>query len=257
MPGTLLIVISQSGASAEVEALLEQLPAPRPVVLGVVNELDSPLARGADVVIELHAGPELAVGTRSYVNTLAACALLASAAVGGDAAAELRTAVGALAHYLGRWRERVEEVTAALLPAPRLVVLGRGPSLAAARTGALIVKEAAKVHAEGLSSSEFRHGPLELVDEHLSAVMLPGPPATSTLNARLAADIAGYGGRVGWLGASGAPEGTSAVAAPNCGGAAAPVGEIVPLQLLCVALAEAAGIEPGVFRYLQKVTRVL
>ena len=252
---TLLWLISQSGDSAEIAALLDQLPRGGPTVLGVVNDTDSALGRGADVIVEMHAGPELAVGTRSFVNTLAVCALVTDRLVGGSSEPELRAAVAPLDAYVGSWREHADAIGAAVGGAQSLFVLGRGSSLAAARTGALVIKEAAKAPAEAMSSSEFRHGPLELVDGGFAAVVLEGDPRTVELNARLAGDIAGHGGRVGWLGRSDGPGEKLALAPAE--GAALAIAETVPLQLLSVVLAERAGIEPGVFRYLQKVTRTL
>jgi glucosamine--fructose-6-phosphate aminotransferase (isomerizing) len=252
---SLLWVASQSGESAEVQALLERCANPRPTVLGIVNDVDSALARAADVVIELHAGEERAVSTRTYVTTLAASALAVRLALGEPDDTDLFDAIGPVQHYLDGWRAHADAIGDAISTPDTLVILGRGASLATANTGALIIKEAAKYHAEALSTSQFRHGPLEMVAEGVTAVMLEGDRHTAPLGQRLADDIRRYGGRVVWLGQT--VFDPDAFPLPACRGAARQIAEILPLQLLSVVLAERTGIEPGVFRYLEKVTRVL
>ncbi|SMD20503.1 SIS domain-containing protein [Kibdelosporangium aridum] len=252
---SLLWVASQSGESAEVQALLEQCVNPRPTVLGIVNNTDSALAQAADVVIELHAGEERAVSTRTYVNTLAASALAVRLALGEPESTDLFAAVGAVQRYLDDWRAHADAIGDAISTPDALVILARGASLAAAGTGALIIKEAAKYHAEALSTSQFRHGPLEMVAVGVTVVLLEGDRHTAPLGQRLADDIRRYGGRVVWLGQT-VPD-PDALSLAACRGAARHIAEILPLQLLSVVLAERAGIEPGVFRHLEKVTRVL
>ena len=75
-PGSLLVVVSQSGRSAEVVRLLEQVQ-PGTTVIGVTNTADSPLARHAQVLLHLHAGDEFSVSCKTYLNTLAALVFLA------------------------------------------------------------------------------------------------------------------------------------------------------------------------------------
>ncbi|MCE7002157.1 SIS domain-containing protein [Kibdelosporangium philippinense] len=255
---SLVWVASQSGESAEVHALLEQLEQcvnPRPTVLGIVNNTDSVLAQSADVLIQLHAGEERAVSTRTYVNTLVASALAVRVALGEPESTDLFTAVGAVQRYLDDWRAHADAIGDAISTPDTLVILARGASRAAAGTGALIIKEAAKYPAEALSTSQFRHGPLEMVTEGVTAVLFEGDRPTAPLSQRLADDIRRYGGRVVWLGQT-VPD-PDALPLAACRGVARHVAEILPLQLLSVVLAERAGIEPGVFRHLEKVTRVL
>jgi glucosamine--fructose-6-phosphate aminotransferase (isomerizing) len=252
---SLLWVASQSGESAEVQALLERCANPRPTVLGIVNNTGSALAQAADVVIELHAGEETAVSTRTYVNTLAASALAVRLALGEPEGTDLFDTTGAMQHYLDDWRAHADAISDAISTPDTLVILARGASLAAANTGALIIKEAAKYHAEALSTSQFRHGPLEMVAEGVTAVLLEGDRHTAPLGQRLADDIRRYGGRVVWLGQRVLDPDAIQLAAYR--GAARHIAEILPLQLLSVVLAERTGIEPGVFRHLEKVTKVL
>lgn len=251
---TLLWVTSQSGASAEVGALLDGLGSARPRVLGMTDDVDSPLGRAADVVVELHSGDERTVSTRSYVNSLAAAALAVSCALGRAADPSLRDAPARLAGYLADW-DAHRDALAAAVPEETIFLLGRGASLAAALTGALITKEAARTAVEGMSAPQFRHGPLELAGPGVAALVLAGDPADAPRNRRLVDDLAAVGANAVWLDTAVDP---GAPALPRLEGPdSRPLAEILPMQLLSVVLAERRGAEPGAFRQIGKVTTTL
>lgn len=253
-PGTLLWITSQSGRSAEITALLDRVADHRPTVLGFTNDTASPLAKSADAVVELHSGPEHAVSTRSYVNSLAAHVRATAVALGRELPAEVSEAPSRLAEYLSRWDEHIAAWGAAVTE-QILFVVARGASQAAARTGALVIKEAAKTQIEAMSAPQFRHGPLEMADSRSCVIVLPGAPADAVRNGQLAADLAAVGANAVTLvppRAGGGPE------LPDVGsGEARPMGEILPFQLLSVVLAERLRFEPGAFRHTEKVTTTL
>ncbi len=76
---------------------------------------------------------------------------------------ELEAAPAAVDEYLKDWRAHAGEFVELLQGTEHLFLVGRGPSLAAAQTGALIIKESDHYHAEGMSSAAFRHGPFEML----------------------------------------------------------------------------------------------
>jgi glucosamine--fructose-6-phosphate aminotransferase (isomerizing) len=251
---TLLWITSQSGRSAEITALLDRLPGRRPVVLGFTNDTASPLAGSADEVIVLHSGDEHTVGTRSYVNSLAAHLRAVAAALGRETAAEVYEMPARLADYLSGWPEHYAAWDATVAEQV-LFAVGRGASLAAARTGALIVKEAAKTPMEAASASQFRHGPLEMADSRTCVIVLPGAADDAPLNGRLATDLSSFGANAVMLAATGHPGGPQLPAARS--DETRPLGEILPFQVLSVVLAERRGLEPGAFRQIGKVTTTL
>lgn len=256
---TLLLLASQSGRSAEVTALLDALGERRPAcIIGITNDPESPLARAADRVVPLSAGAEHAVSTRSYINTLAVAQIVAAALLGLDAAVtRLRRSAEALERYLGAaCASHAAAIGEVMAGAERVVIVGRGAALATAWQGALVLKEAAKVAAEGLSAAQFRHGPLELADGRLTAVVLAGAEDTAALNRRLATDLAGYGARVAWLGPR-PPVGIAVLPAPEGAEIVREVVDIVPLEIASIALAEAGGFVPGEFRHSGKITKSL
>lgn len=254
-PNRLLWAISQSGQSAEIEAILDSLPGRHPV-LGTTNDLSSPLGRCADVVIEMLAGPESGVGTASYVNSLAVNEMAATRILGQRGIEpELTVAAERLEQYLADLDAHVSVWQELEIGRKATFLLGRGPSLASARNGALVIKEAAKVPAEAMSSAQFRHGPLELAGEGLDAIVVAGDTKTVELNRNLAGEIEDLGGTVTWIGPEPGPG--NFVDVPGCLGVARQIGEIVPLQLLSVAIGESRGIEPGAFQNIDGVTRTL
>ena len=251
-PDSLLWVTSQSGRSAEIAALLEQ-PRRLRAILGVTNDTTSPLAAAADAVIELRSGAEHTVGTRSYVNSLAAHLLATAVAAQRPAPRELYEMPSRLGDYLSRWDAQLSAWDTAVTENV-LFAVGRGASLAAAQTGALIVKEAAKVPMEAMSAPQFRHGPLELADGRTCIIVLAGAAADAPANDRLMSDLLAVGANVVRLPATAAggpllPAGYSDQVRP--------IAEIVPFQLLSVLLADRQGLEPGAFRHIGKVTTAL
>ena len=262
---TLVWAASQSGRSAEVVTLVEALrkDAPQADLLAVTNDPGSPLGEGGRWVVEIAAGAERAVGTRTYVNTLAASTIMARVLCDGVPGATIEHAtheVLATADDLALWLTRYDEELGALAdaiahaPLP-LTIVARGASLASALEGSLVIKEAAKHPIEAMSGGQFRHGPIELADERASFILLASGDAEGR-SSQLATDLARAGAHVFWIGAD-CPTEATPISAPQARSPISErVSEIVPLQLLSVALARALSFEPGSFRTATKVTVV-
>ncbi|HEY4300225.1 MAG TPA: SIS domain-containing protein [Candidatus Didemnitutus sp.] len=254
-PGTLVVAASQSGASAEIVKLIET-NAGRARLLGVTNTPGSPLDVAADISVHTAAGPEATVSCKSYVATLAAleyvgCGLGAA----GDwprRAGEITAVAQAMAGYLARWREQVGELATVLDRSRATFYLGRGRSLSSALTAGLITKEATGCAAEGMTSPAFRHGPFELLGPGVQAVVFAGGNCVRTLNRRMCDEIGAAGARAFWCGAD--AEG-GAFRLPSAPEALLPMVEILPVQMMTLALAAMGGREAGRFARATKVTR--
>ncbi len=249
----LLVAVSQSGRSAEIVRLLD-LEGRRSPVLAITNSPDSPLAARSDAVILTRAGNEHSVSCKTYIAGLAAERWLAGILCGRDEAPtrrELGSAESLLAAYLGGWKGHVEGFAELLKDVPHLFLLGRGASLAAVGTGALIVKESAHFQAEGLSSAAFRHGPFEMLNADVLALVFAGDLKTRELNRGLWRDIREAGGRAEWIGPD---AGFAPCVIPEVPGPISPTLEILPVQMMTLALALLAGREPGRFSLAAKVT---
>ncbi len=252
---TLLVVTSQSGASGEVVSLLAAGPRPATLV-AVTNDGASPLAAAADLVVGLHSGDEATVSTKSYLNTLAAHDLLAST-LAGTAPDDLLAVAKAVEQTgdLGALAPLAASHVAA--GNPRLACIGFGDHAATALYAGLIVKEGAKVAAEGFVGGEFRHGPLELAGPGLTAVLYgtDDPDANPSLR-RLGADLIQAGSAVIAVAGLDLP-GAALRLRPPPGTLAQLAHGAVVAQHLTVALARARGITPGAFAYGSKITTAL
>jgi len=244
--GTLIIAVSQSGSSAETLRLLE-INHGRAVILGVTNTPGSPLATHSEACVLTAAGPEHSVSCKTYVCAQAALRWLGDVLSGIDPWATLQDLAkgpGLIKGFLSTLEDRVAALAEELQDTRSLFLVGRGPGLASAGTGALIIKEAAHFHAEGMSSAAFRHGPLEMIHPRMHVLVFAGDPAVRAMNQRLLDEIVGHGGRGSLFSTEPAPE------------VLRPILEILHVQAVTLALAALAGKEAGAFRWATKITSV-
>jgi glutamine---fructose-6-phosphate transaminase (isomerizing) len=254
---SLLWLNSQSGRSAELVNLLERIESQPPAcLLTFVNDISSTMGERADICVPIHAGEEATVSTKTYTNMLAVNLLAAIQLSGGDvnlAIQEMYAAADAMESYLARWEAHVQELDNALGEFDTLFLLGRGTSMSAVWNGSLTNKEAAKSAFEGMHAADFRHGPLEIVSEGVAALVFAGSSQTSALNRELGREIISYGGKAIWLGSIPDPE-IPTILFPQTSELARPLVEILPMQMLTLAMANRKNIEAGKFRHVSKIT---
>jgi glucosamine--fructose-6-phosphate aminotransferase (isomerizing) len=250
---TLLIVVSQSGRSAEIIRLLGK-DGERPTIIGITNDASSPLALESDVVALIQAGPEASVSCKTTTASLAALAWIGDIISGkdpGSAQDRLKLAAPAVEQYLARWRDHVETLRVELQGTRHVFVTGRGPSLAAVGLGGMLMKEAAHIHSEGMSSAALRHGPFEMMSEDCFVLVFAGDAAVEPLNRALVADVCKTGAKAALAG----PDAKSDVfRLPVVSREIRPIVEMLPLHMISLALAEIAGREAGKFDQIEKVT---
>jgi glutamine---fructose-6-phosphate transaminase (isomerizing) len=260
--GALLLATSQSGRSGEVVALMDLLRRGRkPTVIGITNDLGSPLAGASDVVVPLRCGEEATVSSKSYLNTLAAFYRI-GAAVGEGSDAEFLDAIPAIAIRLRAALEapRPDVVRAAeyvhASGRPRLALIATGPDVVTAMTGALILKEASKLSAEGYAGGAFRHGPLELAGPGLLALLIGESVSGDQTLARLAMDLAATNSLVATVSSDSSGD-TRFLDATGSSEFERLALSMVALQHLSIAVSRMAGLVPGEFRFGQKITATL
>jgi glucosamine--fructose-6-phosphate aminotransferase (isomerizing) len=250
-PDTLLIVVSQSGRSAEIVRVLDMSNGA--TVLAITNTAGSPLAQRAACALVTQAGEESNVSCKTFVTALAALALCGAALTQNDWAfmhAHLAQSVPFVDFYVSQV-DAISNLMAERVTSISLALCGRGASLAAAMCGSLIIKEAAKFHSEGMGSAAFRHGPLELATTGLCVFVYEGTPDVAPLNARLVRDVNAAGGHGFLIG----PNADDAVfRLPDMPAVALPIIEMLPAQMLSVGIAHRKGLEPGLFIVNTKVT---
>ena len=205
-------------------------------------------------MILTHAGPEYSVSAKTYVTALMVLERLATILCGGEDSmtdmAHLPEVVGA---YLDGWRNHVAEIAETLGDIRHLFLVGRGRSLAAVKTGALILKEATRFHAEGMSSAAFRHGPMEMLTHDTFVTIFEGDPPTRDLNQNLGDDVIDRLGRSEQIGQI---SDIAAFRLPASSPVFLPILEILPVQMMTLALTAQAGVEAGKFSLTTKITTI-
>ena len=252
-PKTLIVAVSQSGQSAEMVRLAE-VNRNRSAVIAVTNTPQSPLVEHSTAALFTQAGREFSVSCKTYITALMVLKFLGDVLRQRDAKQsrrELTITATSVAEYLKRWREHVELLANKLRRIRHLFFVGRGASLAAVGTGALIIKESDHFHAEGMSSAAFRHGPFEMLSEDTFVVVFSGEDKTRELNQRLLADIQQVGGRAEFVGENSS---LAPFRLDDHDNSIRPILEILPVQMITIALAALANREAGKFERATKVT---
>lgn len=252
---TLIVANSQSGASAEIIRLLDSTVA-NGQILGITNTAESPLSMRADCALVTRAGLETSVSCKTYLASLAAQCWLGDRLIAGtDLFKDWINLPQAVAFYLAHWQQIVQSLEKTLADIHQLYLVGRGDSMATAGTAGLILKESTHFPSEGMSSAAFRHGPFEMVGPHTLVVVFGGSADVIDLNRKLLRDVQSSGGRSVLIESNDQIE-VNAFTLPVCPPSALPVLEILPVQMISLALAEIHHFSPGVFMLASKITSV-
>jgi glucosamine--fructose-6-phosphate aminotransferase (isomerizing) len=255
-PDTLLVAVSQSGESAELATLAKRADEFGHMI-GVTNNPNSQLGKNCGTVLTMEAGAESTVSCKTYVSTLAVLNWLSAQLIAGQSdnvLADLASVEPAVRAYVNGWCGHVEELLLHVEGITSVFVTGRGSSLATAGTGGLILKESTRRHAEGMSAAAFRHGPLEMAGENVLVLIFEGDEATIDMHRRLADDIVQGGGKAQLIGPRTAT--LDAFRTPGVPESVRTIIEILPIQMLSLALAARDGIEAGRFQRATKITNV-
>jgi glucosamine--fructose-6-phosphate aminotransferase (isomerizing) len=258
LSGVLAVALSQSGATEEIVETLAWARDCGARTLAITNGGGSPLTQVADLAFVTAAGAELAVpATKTFTTQLAALAVLAIALGAGLDPGLLCSVPDEIERMLAA-PDEVEPMVAELTGAGGVVVSGRGHAYAAALELALKLKEACYLHAMGLSWADLLHGPIAVVDASTPAIIVAadsGPALPGSIE--LARRVVAAGARAYAIGGGPglAEVSTLAVPGPRLPEWLAPLGLIVPGQLLTEALSRRLGIDPDSPRGLSKVTQ--
>ena len=178
---TVLLVISQSGETADTLMALREAKRRGHKALAIVNVVGSTIARESDGGIYMHAGPEIGVAsTKAFISTLTILGLLGvhlgrMRMLSARRASEMLKAIEALPRQIESLLQQDETIRKLALKyanAEDFFFLARGYTFPAALEGALKLKEISYIHAEGYSAAEMKHGPIALIDEKTPTVFL-------------------------------------------------------------------------------------
>ena len=165
LQGALVIGVSQSGQSPDIVSVVEEGRRQGCLTLAITNIPDSPLARAADLVLDVQAGAEKAVAaTKTYTTELMAIAMISAALSNSEERWNELASVAKWAEETLALDKEIMQMTQRFRYMSHCVVLGRGFNYATAFEWALKLKELTYVTAEPYSSADFQHGPIAMVE---------------------------------------------------------------------------------------------
>lgn len=266
----LVILVSQSGETADTIAALREARARGARLLSICNVRDSTVVRGSDDVLFTQAGPEIGVAsTKAFTTQLVNLQLIAlklglvSGALQTD---ELEIEI----KYLKSLPAAVEkvlsldgdirEIAQRFYQSPSFLFLGRGVMYPIALEGALKLKEISYIHAEGYAAGEMKHGPIALIDEQMPIVAIVNKGRNYDKTVSNVEEVRARGGKI-FAVASESDETIALlvdeiVKIPALGEYATSVLAVIPLQLLAYHIARLKGTDVDQPRNLAKSVTV-
>lgn len=179
--GDLVIIISQSGETADSLAAMRLAKQKGATTLAIVNAKGSSIAREADMLIYTLAGPEIAVAsTKAYITQLSVVYLFAfelALAKETVSVAECKRLVSALTkmpdavqYVIDNCEDKCKYIATKLITADSLLYIGRGLDYALSMEGSLKLKEVSYIHSESYAAGELKHGTISLIDEDMPVI---------------------------------------------------------------------------------------
>jgi glucosamine--fructose-6-phosphate aminotransferase (isomerizing) len=181
LPDDVVIVISQSGETADTLAALKEAKAKGAPVIGIVNVVGSTIARETDAGVYIHAGPEIGVAsTKAFTSQIAVLSQIAIL-LARNRGLPQQTLVKIAEDLAGipekvrsvlQLNDSIKSIAAEFKDANNFLYLGRGSNYPTALEGALKLKEISYIHAEGYPAAEMKHGPIALIDANMPVVFI-------------------------------------------------------------------------------------
>lgn len=178
---TVVIVVSQSGETADTLAALKEAKRKEATVLGICNVVGSSIARETDAGIYTHAGPEIGVASTKAFTSQVMVFIMISLLLGRKKhlkyidgmklIQEIRNIPSKVQSILEN-REHISAICRRVFEHSNFLYLGRGFNYPVALEGALKLKEISYIHAEGYPAAEMKHGPIALIDENMPALVV-------------------------------------------------------------------------------------
>ena len=270
-PGGAAIFISQSGETIDTLAALRYAREQGQKIIAIVNQPESAVAREADVVLQTHAGPEIAVASsKAFTTQLAVLGCLTVAiaraheridASRETALAGFLTEIPSRANEILQHEERIREVAVAIEGARDVLYLGRGIGYPLALEGALKLKEISYIHAEGYAAGEMKHGPIALIDENVPVVVIAPRDDLFEKTLGNVEEAMARGGKVVLISDQAGIDRLAGrvafgLAVPECDPFVAPLLYAIPIQLLAYHIAVLKGTDVDQPRNLAKSVTV-
>ena len=219
------IFVSQSGETADTLSALKNVKGRVQNVVAVVNVTTSSIAREADAILDISAGPEIGVAsTKAFTGQL--ISLLGVALKAGSERGVLSEAplagfvadISSLPRLITetlKLEHQAQEIGSSLAHAKDAYFLGRGILYPIALEGALKLKEISYIHAEGYAAGELKHGPIALIDDDVPVIVLSSNDALNEKTQSNAAEVVARGARLIEIGCGNSADQLKLPSAPN------------------------------------------
>jgi glucosamine--fructose-6-phosphate aminotransferase (isomerizing) len=257
-PDDVGIFVSQSGETKDVLNALSTAKSKGTQIFGLVNVIGSSLTKLSELYLPLVCGYEISVpATKTYTNQVISFLYLAMK-MGKQDTSGLSNLPGIIEQTISMTEEQIHGLESLLDSWNDMYFLGYGSTYAIALEGALKLKEVTDIHAEGLLSTEFKHGPLAVVRDGYPIIFIAGPEDVSLIISGIN-EVACRGARTIVVGEENPhlrANATGLISIPTAGAILDPILAIIPLQLLAYQLSISRGFDPDYPRNLSKTLTV-
>ncbi|OGJ64696.1 hypothetical protein A3F36_01670 [Candidatus Peribacteria bacterium RIFCSPHIGHO2_12_FULL_55_11] len=259
VPESLLIVVSQSGETADVLEAMNVAKSKGAKVLAIVNVEGSSIARSADYTLLINAGPERAVAsTKAMTGQMSVMLLIAYALKNRlHDGKTLLLETGALINDMlnPRYVERIATIAGKIKRSEHLYIIGKSWHYPMALESAIKIQEVSYVHAEGFAGSELKHGPIALIESGTPCIALLGNDEVTSDMLNNATELKARGAMLIGIAPKRHEIFDEWLKTPDAG-AAQPIVTIIPIQILAYELAVQRGKDPDMPRNLAKSVTV-
>ncbi|MCD4760126.1 glutamine--fructose-6-phosphate transaminase (isomerizing) [archaeon] len=263
----LLVVLSQSGETADSIAAINEAKKKGVKTIGLVNSVGSSIARLVDGGIYLHAGQEIGVAsTKTFTSHLAVLYLLSvylgrlNGSLDSEKAKEMLNELEGIPGIVSEMLKdssKIEEVASKYFEGNNALYLGRHYNFPIALEGALKLKEISYIHAEGYPAAEMKHGPIALIDENMPVVVIaPEGRLYSKILSNIE-EVKSRRGKVIVITTNGLEDGfDEVIKIPKVSDYLMPLVSVIPVQLLSYYVAKKRGCDIDKPRNLAKSVTV-
>ena len=258
-PESLLIVISQSGETADVLEAMEVAKSKGAKVLSIVNVEGSTIARQSDFSLHIKAGPEKAVASTKAATSQMALLLLIAAAMRGELQ-EARRLLAEVASKINdmlnpRFLTYIKSVVEKIKDQENAYIIGKAENYPMALEAAIKIQEVSYVHAEGFAAGELKHGPIALITKGTPCISLIANDEVRQDVINNTLELKARGAYIIGISPDNHEVFDEWIRVPDVG-VASPLVNIIPIQLIAYYIAVLRGLDPDMPRNLAKSVTV-
>ncbi len=259
IPESLLIVVSQSGETADVLEAMRVAKEKGAKVLSIVNVQSSSVARASDFSLFINAGPEKAVASTKATTSQLSLLLLIAYAIAGklEEGKKLLIETSSLINDMlnPRFLKHIKAVAHTIAKAEHAYIIGKAANHPMALEAAIKIQEVSYIHAQGFAAGELKHGPIALITPGMPCIALVAEDEVKKDILNNTSELKSRGAHI--IGVSPHMQETfdQWIRVPDAG-IASPIVNIIPIQLLAYYLSLERGVNPDMPRNLAKSVTV-